>query len=66
MSASGRRESDTLMPSRLRMPTVALLAATLALGGAGGFVLHLMHVQLAWLLGSLAEVAGAGLFGVNL
>lgn len=48
------------------MPTVILWAVTLALGGAGGFALHLLHVPLAWLLGSLAAVAGAGLFGVDL
>ena len=54
------------MPSRLQAPTVILWAATLTLGAAGGFALDLLHVPLAWLLGSLGAVAAAGLCGVGL
>ncbi|MEQ8394389.1 AbrB family transcriptional regulator [Thalassobaculum sp.] len=54
------------MPSRLRAPAVILWAATLALGAAGGFALDLLHVPLAWLLGSLGAVAAAGLCGIEL
>lgn len=54
------------MPSRVRLPDLALWGITLAIGGAGGFLLHLLHVPLAWLLGSLAAVAAAGLSGFAL
>jgi len=51
------------MPSRLRLPDVVLWAITLAIGAGGGFALDLLHVPLAWLLGSLGAVAAAGLLG---
>lgn len=51
------------MPSRLRLPDIVLWTVTLAVGAGGGFALDLLHVPLAWLLGSLAAVAGAGLLG---
>lgn len=54
------------MPSRLRMPTLLLWGATLAIGAAGGFALDLLHVPLAWLLGSLGAVAAVGLAGREL
>jgi len=51
------------MPSRIGLPDIVLWGVTLAIGAAGGFALDLLHVPLAWLLGSLAAVAGAGLIG---
>lgn len=51
------------MPSRLRLPDLVLWGVTLAIGGCGGLALDLLGVPLAWLLGSLAAVAGAGLIG---
>lgn len=54
------------MPSRLTAPTLFLWTVTLALGCAGGFVFHLLHIPLAWLLGSLTAVAAVGLCGVEL
>lgn len=54
------------MPSRLRLPDVMLWGATLATGAAGGYALDLLHVPLAWLLGSLGAVAAAGLAGYSL
>ncbi len=54
------------MPNRLRTPDLILWAITLALGAAGGLALDLLHVPLAWLLGSLGAVAAAGLLGFEL
>lgn len=54
------------MPSRLRLPDIMLWGATLAVGAAGGYALDLLHVPLAWLLGSLGAVAAAGLAGWSL
>lgn len=51
------------MPRRIRLPEVVLWGTTLAIGAAGGLVLDLLHVPLAWLLGSLGAVAAAGLLG---
>jgi len=48
------------------MPAPLLWTLTLGLGLAGGWVLELLHVPLAWLLGSLGAVAAAGLAGFTL
>ncbi len=51
------------MPGRLRPSDLVVWGITLAIGAAGGFALDLLHVPLAWLLGSLGAVAAAGLAG---
>lgn len=48
------------------MNRVGLWLLTLALGAAGGYVFSRLGVPLAWLLGSLAVVAGVGLCGGRL
>ncbi len=44
------------------MPRVA---ATLALGAAGGIVFHALHLPLAWMLGSMLAVMAAALAGFH-
>lgn len=48
------------------MRQIGLWALTLLLGGTGGMAFSMMHVPLAWLLGSLAAVAAVGLLGGRL
>ncbi len=51
---------------QLFLQQVGLWALTLVLGAAGGFAFSILGVPLAWLLGSLATVAAAGLLGGRL
>ncbi len=48
-----------LSPKRL-----ALYVGTFALAALGGYVAHLLHVPLAWMIGAMLAVCGAGLAGL--
>jgi hypothetical protein len=50
-----------LSPKRL-----ALYAGTLALAAAGGWIAHILRIPLAWMIGAMVAVAGAGLAGLTL
>jgi membrane AbrB-like protein len=50
---------------RLTARQVGLWAATLALAAAGGFAAHLIGIPLAWMIGAMVAVAGAGIAGAK-
>src|SRR5690606_1674272 len=64
--AHTEEHGERLMRGGPRLGTTALWCVTLAIGAAGGFALDLLHVPLAWLLGSLGAVAAVGLAGYEL
>ncbi|MDE1568036.1 AbrB family transcriptional regulator [Aquabacter sp. P-9] len=62
-AADGAQLKSGAHPLRRRAGALLWLAVALALGSAGGWLAHLAHLPLAWLLGALFAAAGLAATG---